>query len=471
MGDEPAQWLSKINWVRARPSQYDQVTEAAAQLAHVLNLVAEPTETARVESALANGNDDTDNHNGDSSDSDADEFDDDKDIDDEINNSSNDHDSEDENDDEGSSHGPYNADEDHEANDWTSPHPEVRPNEQQNTLETENTWEYLLHSTISKDLTQAVASEKEKLSALEQNSCTSPGGKAPDDDDNYQMQLMLLEQQNKKRLMMARQEQDNIGMNLRRPEDHTIAPTLAGDAHNNHGKGAEQSNVLRIAQLEEQIQMLRNQQNSLKSTTWVVLHKIQDSASTYLVEPSWIWNKRRQLILVGNSPLANEEEYLRQRPDGAFVVYKHYEHGYQAKEIRKAKADGSLLPAPQPVRETIQLLSDQMISAVDAFIDTQPTFKTCFRDWQSKKPIESPFLFWYHYGSPERLNALPEPSRGQMQLLTGWIDQNYNGIYTETRSEFNHRRVCWSTMPFFIQPGEVLISKNDKCIQGYIADS
>lgn len=515
MSYESAQWLSKIDWARVLPSPDDEVTRAAAQPALDLNPADEATETAETESALANDSDDTGNDKGYSSDCYTDEEEeDDEAIDDESNKSSNDHDSEDENDDETDdetgSKGSYkrgeNHDlqaqlayqqrlvlnqnkehvggEDHEANKPTSSDPEARQEEQRNTVETKDTWEYLKHSTISKDSTKAGASEKEKLAALDKDSCTSAGGKAPvaavrpglPQDSNhalqdYQMQLMLLEQQHKKRLMMERQEQDSIDMGLQRPENHVIAPIPTGDAHSNHGTGAEGSNALRIAQLEEQIQILRREQNSLKSTTWVVLHKIEDDPSTYFVEPSWTWNKKHQLILAGNSPLADEEEYLRQRPDVAFVVYKHYQHYYQTNEIKKAKADGSMLPAPRPAMETIQLLSDQMVSAMDAFIDAQPTFETCFPDWQSKRPIASPFLFWYHYGSPECLDALPEPSRGQMQLLTGWIDQNYNGIYAETRSEFDHGRVCWSTMPFFVQPGEVLVSKNDKGIQGYIAES
>lgn len=51
----------------------------------------------------------------------------------------------------------------------------------------------------------------------------APGGQPGQTGGNhalqdYQMQLMLLEQQNKKRLMMARQEQDNGGMTVTRPD-------------------------------------------------------------------------------------------------------------------------------------------------------------------------------------------------------------------------------------------------------------
>ncbi|WAO92379.1 Hypothetical protein NCS54_00988500 [Fusarium falciforme] len=69
------------------------------------------------------------------------------------------------------------------------------------------------------------------------------------------------------------------------------------------------------------------------------------------------------------------------------------------------------------------------------------------------------------------LEAMPEPHRSQMRLLTEWIDQNYDGIYAEAERKFERGHVSWSTMPFFVRPGEVLVTKDDKGIQGYIAES
>ncbi|RSL42645.1 hypothetical protein CEP51_016457 [Fusarium floridanum] len=432
-----------------------------------------------LESALANESDDTGNDDESRSDSHSDKTDDDGDDDDED-----------------EANGSYknlvseylrhvydSSSEGHTADNRASPYPE-----EQRTPCNWQTWQHLRHYTISKDQTRASASESAKLTAVRQSSYTSApvvaasNVKQPNasekkvDLPDYQMQMMLLEQQNKKRLMMARQEQDKeqqevLAMDSQEP-DYQVVPSLpTGGTRDHPGKGKELSNAAQIAVLEEQIQTLRRQQNSLKSTTLLVLHKIQDQRSTYLAEPYWTLSDRRELRLVGNSPLADEEEYLLQRPDVAFVVYKHYEHTHQVKAIQTAKAEGSVLPDPEPARETIQLLSKKMIWAMDAFVDTQSTFKTYFPDWHSEKPIESPFLFWYYYRSLDRLDVLPEASKSQMRLLTGWIDDNYSGIYTNAKSEFDHGLVCQSTMPFFIQPGEALISKNDDGIQGYIAES
>ncbi|KAF4471595.1 AAA family ATPase [Fusarium albosuccineum] len=243
------------------------------------------------------------------------------------------------------------------------------------------------------------------------------------------------------------------------------------NANNELGKGQGGSNAARIADLEEEIQELRRLQSSLKSTTWHIFHKIAGDESSYLAEPSWTWDRDLQVKLKGNSPLANPDEYLRQRLDVAFVVYKHYEHDYQAKALKKAKAEGSVLPDPVPVKETIELLSDRMLSAVDAFTNTIRTFKDHFPDWQPKKPIESPFLFWYCYRSAGCLETMSEPHRSQMRLLTEWIDQNYNDTYTEAEEKFTRGRVSRSTMPFLVRPGEVLVSKNDEGVRGYIARS
>ncbi|WAO92378.1 Hypothetical protein NCS54_00988400 [Fusarium falciforme] len=114
----------------------------------------------------------------------------------------------------------------------------------------------------------------------------------------------------------------------------------------------------------------------------------------YLLEPSWTLGQERRLQLIGNSPLANEGRYLRERPDLAFVVYKHYKtYDDRAEAGKQTTVEGPMLDAPVPAGKTVQLLSEQMILAVDELVNTQPTFEDCFPDWDSKEPIHSPFLF------------------------------------------------------------------------------
>ncbi|GKT55435.1 AAA family ATPase [Colletotrichum tofieldiae] len=233
-----------------------------------------------------------------------------------------------------------------------------------------------------------------------------------------------------------------------------MATPLASLARANEERASLQTheNLDQINQLEEEIQRLRGFQQALGSTTWIVLHQIEGEDSVYFAEPSWTGGQKRNFRLRGNAPLADEAGYLRQRRDLAFVVYKYYQHDAQSKAIEKAKSEGSMLPDPIPVSERVQILSDKMVSSLDTFLDAQPTFAEDLPDWSSRDPIMSPFLFWYHYRSDGCLDALEEPARSQMYLLSHWIEENYDHIYNEARDQFAKGYVSKTTMPFFIRP-------------------
>ncbi|RBA15443.1 hypothetical protein FPRO05_12517 [Fusarium proliferatum] len=366
----------------------------------------------------------------------------------------------------------------------------------EDSVGSEPSWPLVRHITISRDQTHASSFNKEILSALDQgqrepdllinrvterrkeslNIANSVLGTHPTFRNHgsfdYQKQLRLVEQGNKRRLMMARQERDMV------PSPSTSAEVAAAQLVEHEAKEDKEpanteapANFIQIAELEQEIQNLRKLQNTLKSTTWLVLYKIEGEETTYLAEPSWTLKKEQPPLFRGNEPLAGEAGYLKHRLDAAFVVYKHYEPGFQSKDVRKAMADGSTIPVPKPAREVVQPLSEQMIMALDEFVNSHPSFKEKFPGWRSSHPIKSPFLFWYCYRSSGALEGMEEPHKTQMLLLTEWIDRNYSEMYAEVETKFSEGHVSKTTMPFFIQPGEVLVSKNEKGIQGYIAES
>ena len=234
---------------------------------------------------------------------------------------------------------------------------------------------------------------------------------------------------------------------------------------------ASDTTINQILELEKQIRILRKKQKELGSTTFQVFHKIESDQTTFLMPPSWSILPKGDWKLIGNEPLANETHYLSRRPDIAFIVYSFYGEGHQKQAMEHAKVTGGPLPQPVPLRETIRLYSRKMINAAKNFLEAQPTFKKDFPNWNSASDIESPFLFWYHYRSSGYLDVMSEPHKGQMRLLGGWIDQNYGQIYQDADSKFSRGLVSNSTMPFFVRPGEVLVSYDPKGIQGYISES
>ncbi|KEZ40093.1 hypothetical protein SAPIO_CDS9107 [Scedosporium apiospermum] len=352
-------------------------------------------------------------------------------------------------------------------------------------------WEDLKHIMISRDRTEDSSFRKDLLIAASGEN----GDKLLIDDDenklvaeptftrvvapsisgDYQFQLQLLENKNK-RLVMERRERRE----MERREQEGGVPTRnlpvqpAGVHRSQPAESTSRSKtaINQILELEKQIEILRKKQRDLGSTTIQVLHKIErDDQNAFLMPPSWSLTPDGSLKLIGNEPLANESNYLSRRPDIAFVVYSFYGEGHQKQAIENAKATGGPLPQPVVIRETIRLYSKKMVNAVENFLGAQPTFRKDFPTWSSMSHIDSPFIFWYHYRSSGYTDIMPEPHKSQMQLLGGWIDRNYGQLYQDAEKKFSRGLVSGSIMPFFLRPGEALVSYDPKGIQGHISKS
>ncbi|KAH7196524.1 uncharacterized protein B0J16DRAFT_1317 [Fusarium flagelliforme] len=340
----------------------------------------------------------------------------------------------------------------------------------------EPVWDFERHSTISRDQTGASSFRKERLAALSQEKDLWDQHQSQHQSHYQKVRVPMAPPAERIRILIEGQEsalahktpvqsykaisRPNTGMN-----------SEAGTTSKEVSASRAPARHIKIAQLEEEIQRLRRVQNTFKSTTWLVLHKIQGEDTAWMDRPSWEPVLGELPHFKGNSPLANEDDYLRQRPDAAFVVYKHYKPSFQASDVVKTDDGRATVPDPKPVREVIQPLSEQMIAALHTFVDSHPTFKDKFPGWRSNGPIESPFLFWYYYRDSTNLDTMAEPHKTQMQLLTEWIDDNYGKMHAEVETSFSRGCVSEATMPFFIRPGEVLVSKSADDIQGYIAES
>lgn len=360
----------------------------------------------------------------------------------------------------------------------------------------ESDWDHFLHRTISRDQTGASSFSEDRLTALARVQRSRDHGQSSYHTDKkkivnavsqlplplsqssaMQHQQRIFDLDTKKRAKIAERGQDaTVTDEVLAQSSTTKAIPVTGmdtDAGRGRNVGFSQdpADYVKIAQLEEKIQKLRGLQNTLKSTTWLLLHKVQGDETTYLQRPSWLPVLGKSPQLKGISPLANEARYLKQRPDAAFVVYRHYDPTYQEGDIDKSDDEETTFPDPKPVREVIQTLSPQMVAALDAFADSHPTFSERFPGWKSDGPIDSPFLFWYCYRGSTNIETMAEPHKKQMQLLTQWIDDNYGEIHTEVEAQFSRGYISEQTMPFFVRPGEVLVSKTAKGIQGYIAKS
>jgi hypothetical protein len=238
-------------------------------------------------------------------------------------------------------------------------------------------------------------------------------------------------------------------------------------------KVGRQKKKLRVDDLDKKIFELQRLRDSLKSTTFQVFHIIGKEDTIYLAPPSWRLAHDDEDIatLVGHSPLADEKSFLKKRPDIAFAVYKEYISEYQSREVSDAAAMGTVLPDPDPVGETIKLVSDQMRDAMDEFQRVHPAFEENFPQWHSRMPIPSPFLFWYRFRQSSKIEEMAEHHQRQIRLLTDWIEHHYRGVYADAEHKFRHGKVSSSTMPFLVQPGDVLVKRGPEGLVAYVAES
>lgn len=233
----------------------------------------------------------------------------------------------------------------------------------------------------------------------------------------------------------------------------------------------------KIAELRAEITRLQSQRTSSRSREWLVIYKIHGDTTAYLSEPSWALaglhkhGKKGWPLLRGNSPIANEIGYLRMRSELAFVVYKYYSTFHQREEIQQAVEECRELPKLAPERETIRLLAEEAVEALDMFMNSHATVTDDFPDWDSAVELDAPYLFWYQYRSKNHLDKLSGPAQTQLRLLTGWIDLHYNEVYNTAEDELAAGMVSKLSVPFLIRPGDVLVSKETNDVHGFVCQN
>ncbi|KAK4077780.1 uncharacterized protein Triagg1_3474 [Trichoderma aggressivum f. europaeum] len=344
---------------------------------------------------------------------------------------------------------------------------------------------------------------------------------------DYGSQLMLLEAQNKKRLQMARQKQSPLDiqppqtqMKMKGPPGpHVMAvmPPTQGNATAGSGNmmatlppgaryfipaspanpaamnvkimpnsGAQPTTLPMspsppdpaILALQGQLrdlvitnQVLRRQLNDAKGVNFAIFHCIvgQEEEGTYLEKPHWT-KSGEKLQLKAYAPLLYPDAYILYKPL-AFVIYKYYspDMSTEASEILQ---QGGEMPGPEPTREVIKLLSDDMIKAVELFEKEDEEAQKKLPCLSVEKEMSAPYLWWYHYrDNRNRISNLPKPEAELVHLLTNWIDANYSELYDQIDSQFKRGAVSATSLPFLVQPGDVLVRWDAEGVEAFLAMS
>jgi hypothetical protein len=226
----------------------------------------------------------------------------------------------------------------------------------------------------------------------------------------------------------------------------------------------------RMKALEHENQRLKAKKTSeSKNHTFKILHIIENDKMMYLGLPSWEIGPNGECLLRGQFPFIDIDRYL-QSNDFFFVVFKTYSKIPNHKTLKEALRRGNALPAPEPVREEIRLVSSGMKAAMIEYTRMQKGFYNDFPLFDVKTPIAAPYLFWYQYRSSVDIEKLPSKHKGPMKELTSWIEKHYSAQYDQADAQFKKGLVSAENMRLFVRPGDILVSKKDDT-RAYLATS
>ena len=386
------------------------------------------------------------------------------------------------------------------------------------------------HITISWDQTREGDFKTEILQAVLGRPSTSiPEVEPPKKTGNhalqdYQMQLMLLEQQNKKRLLLARSEQErskldigSVTTQIFAKQERELYPVSLSSETNpqrfqdpfrcsmmsmgpnqlssqspesaitmpernagsvvlsqsvNSEKIPQSAEIIeslrgRIAKLEAENAALNTELGSLDEATEVPLfYRIQSDRMTYIGQPQWSLDSKKNVVLQGTNSIGNLESYLKYNNHSPFVVVRTYRSVPHIGSRTQKNNALSTLPAPQQIAESIIFVSDDMKDAMKSFLDSQINLPEGFVSAEMNTGvIEAPYLFWYHMRSVADWHDLSPPHEKLMRSLTAWIDQHYEDEYTQADSLFHRGLVSFPTFKYLIKPGDVLLSRLNKDTQ------
>ncbi|KAI1412297.1 hypothetical protein F5Y13DRAFT_163269 [Hypoxylon sp. FL1857] len=261
------------------------------------------------------------------------------------------------------------------------------------------------------------------------------------------------------------------------------ASTERGTADNSHTNSTPpfdinllQQIIQRNQELEAEISKLRQEETPVEpeddsSINVQVFHCLTeddtDEGLVYLSKPDWE-AQGGDAILRGRFPISDPWKYADDKGNIAFIIYKCYNANHQLPAVRKAIANTEPLPEPEPSRQDVLLVSDEMTKAVRAFFAEYPTFYTEFPEVDEMERMYSPYIWWYHCRKVNKTNRLKPRDAELVSTLTNWIEANYAPHYDKIDDQFRRCRVSNTSIEYLIRPGDVLVSKSDGTFSGYL---
>jgi hypothetical protein len=201
--------------------------------------------------------------------------------------------------------------------------------------------------------------------------------------------------------------------------------------------------------------------------TFQIFHHVHDG--TFLDKPHWEPGEGGPILRASN-PIRNIDHYLDQHPEVAFVFFKLYKSIAPADRTKIETKDG-VFREPFPFEETLRLISNPMIEAVDEYVQRVTDFGEFFPYFDVRGPIEAPYLFMY-YSAPFLPDILPDLdliSRNLISKLHESIMSSHGYEYESAKLQAEKGLVARHLMKYLVRPGDVLVDMLGPSTQAYVA--
>ncbi len=189
----------------------------------------------------------------------------------------------------------------------------------------------------------------------------------------------------------------------------------------------------------------------------------------YLESPQWKEGERGP-VLHASSPLQNVRFYLEQHPEIAFVFYKDYDEIPPTDNSKIMSKDG-VFRIPEPSKQTLMLISEHMISAVEQLEEYIPDFAKFFPDFDPYKEIPAPYMFIYH-SIPLFDHVVPHLNTLELELLE-LLNESVLASHGKEHLAAKRRQakgmVSRRLVQYLVRPGDVLVTTQDSVPRAYVA--
>ena len=177
-------------------------------------------------------------------------------------------------------------------------------------------------------------------------------------------------------------------------------------------------------------------------------------------------------FLRADKPLKSIDYYLEQHPEIAFVFYKDY-HSKPPADLSRIISKDGIFRNPEPSKQSLSLISEHIISAVETMEQEVPNFSDLFPDFNVQNEIPAPYLFIY-YSMPLLEDVKPYLTPLENDLLGQLYESvlfGHGKEYVDSKRLAAKGKVTKQLVEYLIRPGDVLVRPRGSSLEAYMASS